>query len=203
MGDATVAGDTYTTTVGAEAAALVTWAVSNDNTATLLAAAINALPSYNAVAAANVVTVTAAAVGAAGNVAITTVTTDGGGVAPTAVDTNLTGGLDAVAALNDGTDTVISNSRVNALYLYNGTTLVDQVSGSSIGTDGVATFDGFNVKIAKNSSVRFTVTTDILDAAANANDTIRFNLAGYSVEDEDADDVFSSSPADADGILAD
>lgn len=134
------------------------------------------------------------------------ITSDAAGTAFTiAVSANLTNVATTanVAAANDGTDVVASNSRVNAVYLYNGTTLLDQVSGSSIGTDGIATFDGFNVKIAKNSSVRFTVTVDLLDAATNANDTLRFNLAGYSVEDEDADDVFSTTPADADGILAD
>jgi len=103
VGDATTAADTYTTTVGAETAALVSWATSNDNTATLLASAIDALASYSAVANTNVVTVTADTAGAAGNTTISTVTTDGGGggVVPTAVDTELTGGTDAGTLTND------------------------------------------------------------------------------------------------------
>ncbi|EKD66657.1 MAG: hypothetical protein ACD_49C00025G0001 [uncultured bacterium (gcode 4)] len=183
-------GDTTTDTIAVDLAATDD---TDAEVATAIAAAIDADSDYVATASLGVVTVTWQV-----ESIVTTSLVAAIAAATVTDDVTLT-----AAYSNNGTTAVASNARVNAMYLYNGTTLLDQVSGSSIGTDGVATFDGFNVKIAKNSSVRFTVTTDILDAAANAYDTLRLNLNGYSVEDEDADDVFSSTPADADGILAD
>ncbi|MDD2565975.1 MAG: hypothetical protein PHZ26_03465, partial [Candidatus Gracilibacteria bacterium] len=197
-------GDTFTATINGVAVSFVATVATVANVTAGLTAAINLSAQAANVTATDStthVTITSDIAGTAFTIAASV--TDLATISATNTAATPTANVVVVAAENAGGDTLVSNERVNALYLYNGTTLVDQVSGSSIGNDGVGTFDGFNVTIAKNSSVRFTVTADLLDAAVNAKDTLRFNLAGYSVEDEDADDIFSSSPVDADGILAD
>ena len=88
-----------------------------------------------------------------------------------------------------GTTTNATNAIVNTAYLYNGTTLVDKVSGSNLAA-GVATFDGFRVVIAKNGTQRFTVKLDVVDDQTKDTNTINTSGVGYSVEDSDADDVF-------------
>jgi len=92
---------------------------------------------------------------------------------------------------NSASGTTADNKIINAVYLYNGTTLLDKVSGSNLAS-GVATFDGFNVKIARNGTQRFTVKLDVVDDSTKANDTIKTSIVAYSVEDEDGDDVFVS-----------
>ena len=84
----------------------------------------------------------------------------------------------------------LSNSRVNALYLYQGDTLLSQKSASDLNAAGEVTFDDFNVVVPKNTSKTFTVKLDILDDSNNANDTINLSLVKYYVEDSESDNVY-------------
>ena len=96
------------------------------------------------------------------------------------------------SALHDGTDTLVSNSRVNkaTLYFVDGSTKteLDTVSGSQFAS-GIATFDGFREKIATNATARFLVTVDIINDINQDNDTLNFELTSITMEDDDADDV--------------
>jgi len=85
---------------------------------------------------------------------------------------------------------VLSNSRVNALYLYQWDTLLSQKSASELNGNGEVTFDDFNVVVAKNTAKTFTVKVDILDDSNNANDTIKLSLVKYYVEDSESDNVY-------------
>jgi len=94
----------------------------------------------------------------------------------------------------DGTPSVstVDNTRVTELKLYKDSVseanLLDRVSGSSIASE-LATFDGFNVTIAKNAAQKFVVTASIVDDATKAGNTLRFQVSTIDVDDEDSDDV--------------
>jgi hypothetical protein len=111
----------------------------------------------------------------------------------------LAGGVDAA---NDGTDTEANQTRINAVYLYQDDTLLDKVSGSQLAS-GVATFNGFKINVPKNSSKRFMVKADFIDDTNQGNDTVQFQLTGYSVEDDESDNVYTSTDRDSDGDLVD
>jgi len=93
--------------------------------------------------------------------------------------------------LVNGTDNV-SNSYVNAVYLYAGETLVAQKSGSQFSA-GSVTFNGFEVAVPKNSKKSFYVKADFLDDANNADDTVRFSVTDYQVEDDERTDVYAGT----------
>jgi len=93
-----------------------------------------------------------------------------------------------ITAANDGTDVLADNTRVNQVALYNGTTLLDTVSGSQLAS-GVATFDGFREMIAANGILRLRVEADIIDDTNQGNDTLNVNLTSLVMEDYDADDL--------------
>ena len=99
-----------------------------------------------------------------------------------------------------GTDT-LDNTRVTELKLYKDSiseaNLLDRVSGSQISTE-VATFDGFNVEIAKNNTQKFIVTMSIADDNTMANDVLKLALLDLSLDDEDNDDVDANLDADSD-----
>ena len=107
-----------------------------------------------------------------------------------------------VAGVNDGADTEANQTRINAVYLYQGDTLLDKVSGSQLAS-GVATFNGFKINVPKNSSKRFMVKADFIDDTNQGNDTVQFQLTGYSVEDDESDNVYTSTDRDSDGDLVD
>ena len=175
VGDVTDAGDTYTTTVGAETAALVTWITSDTATAALLATAIDALASYSATSSGAVVTVTATTAGTAGNVTITTAVVDGwggvtgGNVVPTAVDTDLTGGAAAIGTAN--TAVTLRNGRIMVDGAQVGSTTTLATTGTSFTTNFVVT-PGSPVIV----EVRSDVYDNDLSGALNASDTITASL---------------------------
>jgi len=100
------------------------------------------------------------------------------------------------------TATTVDQTRINALYLYEDDTLLDKVSGSQLAS-GVATFNGFKINVPKNSSKRFMVKADFIDDTNQGNDTVQFQLTGYSVEDDESDNVYTSTDRDSDGDLVD
>jgi len=89
----------------------------------------------------------------------------------------------------------LSNKYVNALYLYDGDTLLASKSASEL-ANGEVTFDGLNIVVAKNDARTLTVKLDILDDANNASDTIRLSLVGYYVEDSESDNVYIADEFD-------
>lgn len=86
----------------------------------------------------------------------------------------------------------LDNHLVTELKLYKGSVapenLLDRVSGSNIASN-VATFDGFNVAIAKNATQKFVVTASIVDDQNQATKTIDVRLSALELDDEDNDDV--------------
>jgi len=92
-----------------------------------------------------------------------------------------------------GTGTVLSNTRVNALYLYDGDTLLASKSASELNVAGEVTFDGLNIVIAENSARTLTVKIDILDDSNNAYDKIKMSLTGYYVEDSESNNVTTAA----------
>ena len=87
----------------------------------------------------------------------------------------------------------LNNTRVTELKLYKGSiapeNLLDRVSGSNISTSEIATFDGFNVTVAKNATQKFVVTASIVDDQTQAGNTVRLAVSGLELDDEDNDDV--------------
>ena len=162
------AGDTTTITVDSLAADPETYATSHAATMTAWAVQIAANATIaSAVAAGNVITVT----GAAANGLFT-----------------LTSGA-VTSTANDGTDTVANNTRVNKMTLYYGTTALDATSGSSLTSAGVATFNGFEHTITKNTSDRFSVEVDYVSDTNQTNDTLNLEITAVSLEDDDSDDL--------------
>lgn len=105
---------------------------------------------------------------------------------------------------------ILSNTRISEMKLYKDSiseaNLLDRVSGSSLSNAGVATFDGFNVSIAKNATQKFVVTVSVVDDNNQALDTVRLKLSTTNpsvgvyipvidVDDEDGDDVTPNSYA--------
>lgn len=149
--------------------------------ATKLAAAINA----NATAAAKVTATSALNV-------VTVTYLKKADVSTTASETSAAGASTiTVNPTTNGVGSNVTSAQVAAAYLYNGTTLLDQVSGSQLAS-GVATFDGFNQTIAKNGKVTYTVKIDLVDDVNQATKRISASLQSIDVEDEDSDDVVAT-----------
>ncbi len=84
-----------------------------------------------------------------------------------------------------------TNSTINTMYLYKvGTTntLLAQKSGSLLAA-GILTFDGFDIEVPLNGTVRFLVTTDIVDDQTKATDLLKFWGESLKLVDFDNDDV--------------
>lgn len=88
----------------------------------------------------------------------------------------------------------LNNTRVTELKLYKGSVatenLLDRVSASNLASE-VATFDGFNVAIAKNGTQKFVVTVSVVDTFTAADD-VRLAVSGLEMDDEDNDDVYAN-----------
>jgi len=149
--------------------------------------------TYTVVAWAGSHTVTAGTAGTAFSLAIAATGTDNNEISGTSANTTAN-----VAGVNDGADTEANQTRINAVYLYQGDTLLDKVSGSQLAS-GVATFNGFKINVPKNSSKRFMVKADLIDDTNQGNDTLNFQVTGYSVEDDESDNVYVTN--DLDGVL--
>jgi len=81
--------------------------------------------------------------------------------------------------------TAVSNAYVNSVALYHGNTMLDQKSGTQLSTNGEVVFQGFNVKVAKNSKETFFVKASFLDNESNATHTVRFSVTDFLVEDDE------------------
>lgn len=88
---------------------------------------------------------------------------------------------------------VADNTRVSMMSLYEGSTLLDTVSGTQISSTGVATFDGFESTITKNQSNRYTVEVNYVDDEDQAQDTLNLEITSLSLEDDDSDDLTSAT----------
>ena len=140
-------------------------------------------------------TMTAWAVQIAANATIASATASGNVITVTGAAANglFTLTLGAVTSTNnDGTDTLASSTRINQLSLYEGDTLLDTVSGSSL-TLGIATFDGFLTTIEANTTKRYTLKIDFIDDDNQNNDTVNWEITSLSLEDDDSDDLTAAT----------
>lgn len=87
------------------------------------------------------------------------------------------------------------------LYTVEGTeeTLIDSVSGSQAVTD-IITFDNLSVTVPKEDKVTFRVKMNSVDDDGNDADTHNLMVNGYTMEDDEGDNVYITG--DADGVLA-
>lgn len=112
--------------------------------------------------------------------------------------------LSNVILTSTATAAWIDNKKITEVKLWKkewtNETLLDTISASQLAS-WVATFNWFNVAIAKSESARFVVTTSIVDDSNKASDTVQFKLVSLSVEDEDSDDV--TATWDIDSVTAD
>gem|GEM_PF-3896772 len=91
------------------------------------------------------------------------------------------------ASTNTG---VATNSEISKIALYQGTTLLDEVSGSDL-SNGTVTFNDFDdINIAANATEAFSIKIDVVDSVdAVANSPITASLISISAKDDDNDDV--------------
>lgn len=90
-----------------------------------------------------------------------------------------------------GAQGVATNSEVSQVSLYQGSTLIDTVSGTDLGNNGEAVFDDFDkIFIASNDTETFSVEVDFVDGidAVNGSD-YNVILTAATVDDDENDDI--------------
>jgi hypothetical protein len=102
--------------------------------------------------------------------------------------------IDEVKVKVTATGAAATNQEVSEVALYKGSVsdanLLDRVSGSNLDSDGIATFNGFNVEVPADGSEDFVVTVTVVDSDDAVNNSpIEVKLAEISAEDDDSDDV--------------
>ena len=96
------------------------------------------------------------------------------------------------------TATAATNQQISDIKIYQGSVsdanLLDQESGSNLGTGGDVTFDDIgDVVIAANATETFIVTVSFVDASnAVSGSTYRVSLTDADLEDDDRDDVVAT-----------
>ncbi len=102
--------------------------------------------------------------------------------------------IDEVKVKVTATGAAATNQEIAKVALYKGSVsdanLLDQVSGSNLDSNGIATFNGFNVTIPADQAEDFVVTVSVVDGIDAVNNSpIKVKLAEVSAEDDDSDDV--------------
>ncbi len=102
----------------------------------------------------------------------------------------------AITVTNDNTGTTATgvpatNQEIAQVQLYQGSTLLDSVSGSDIGTNGEAVFDEFaDILIKANDTETFSVTIDIVDGIDAVNNSdYNVTLTAADIDDDENDDI--------------
>jgi len=88
--------------------------------------------------------------------------------------------------------TYATKSQVSEYSLYKGTTLIKQVSGSSISALGIVTFNGLSETVSANVTNEYTVTVDLSSDSAQAGKRVQVGLIGYNVIDSDSNNVYDA-----------
>lgn len=101
-----------------------------------------------------------------------------------------------ITVSNDNTGTTATgvaatNQEIAQIQLYHGSTLLDSVSGSDIGTAGEVVFDEFeDILILANDTEVFSVTLDIVDGVDSVNNSdYNVKLTAADIDDDENDDI--------------
>jgi len=110
---------------------------------------------------------------------------------------------------HSGGVSAITKTEVSEVALYKGSVsesnLLDKLSGSKLDTNGVATFDGFDVEIAADTTETFVVTVSTVDTDDVVGAQIVASIANpstdVSLEDDENDTVTLSTVAISDKVI--